>query len=409
MISSPRSAREVVLSRAKKRGGQPTVASRFLQRMVAAAGPVAMKEPEKGGERYLALARLLDRPTDFQPQRRPAPRPPVELRPKALSVTRVETLRRDPFAIYAEYILRLKALEPVDRDVGPRETGIAWHATLQEFVEAYPSGALPSEARDRLLSIARACFALLSEDPAFALHWPNIEKGLDFFLAFEREARGATTQIWVERQGAIVVPLVSGMPFKLSARADRIDFLQSGGARLIDYKSGAPPIAKDVKAGFSPQLTLEAAMLRQGGFEGLPALDAEEAIYLKLGGAAGGEEKHAGGKGENIGDLAEQHFAGLQTLLNAFACVDTPFCRAHSPNSCPVSRTTTISRESRNGRRPGARAIREIRREPRSRRPGILKTAAGPGLKSEDISLGLRQRRQRQDPCPDTAGAAAAA
>ena len=294
-----------------------------------------MKEPEERGERYLAFARALDRPTDFQPQRRPAPRPPVELRPKALSVTRIETLRRDPYAIYAEYILRLKALEAVERDIGPRETGMAWHASLQEFVEAYPSGALPSEARERLLSIARARFALLRDDPAFALHWPNIEKGLDFFLAFERETRGAVAQIWVERQGTIAVPLASGTPFKLTRASGPDRRLQSGGARVIDYKSGAPPTAKEVKAGFSPQLTLEAAMLRQGGFEGLPPLEAEEAIYLKLGGAAGGEEKHAGGKSENIVALAEQHFAGLQMLLDAFACEETPYLSRPFPKFAP--------------------------------------------------------------------------
>jgi ATP-dependent helicase/nuclease subunit B len=302
---------------------------------MAAAGPEAMKEPEERGERYLAFARALDRPTDFQPQPRPAPRPPVELRPKALSVTRIETLRRDPYAIYAEYILRLRALEAVERDMRPRETGIAWHAALQEFGEAYPSGALPPEARERLLSIAQARFALLRADPAFALHWPNIEKGLDFFLGFEHGTRGAIAQIWVERQGAIVVPLANGTPFELRARADRIDVLGSGGARLIDYKSGAPPIAKEVKAGFSPQLTLEAEMLRQGGFEGLPPLRAEEAIYLKLGGAAGGEEKHAGGKGENILALAEHHFAGLRTLLDAFACEDTPYLSRPFPRFVP--------------------------------------------------------------------------
>ncbi|HTZ68250.1 MAG TPA: PD-(D/E)XK nuclease family protein, partial [Roseiarcus sp.] len=328
-------AGEAILSRAKKRSGEPTVASRFLQRMAAAAGAEAMKAPEARGECYLALARALDRPAGLEPQRRPAPRPPVELRPKGLSVTRIETLRRDPYAIYAEYILRLKALEGVERGIDPRETGMAWHAALQEFVEAYPSGALPANARERLLAIARACFAPLRDDPAFALHWPNIEKGLDFFLAFEREARGAVAQIWVERQGAIAVPLAGGEPFKLSARADRIDVLHSGGVRLIDYKSGAPPSAKEVKAGFSPQLTLEAAMLRQGGFEGLPSLDAEEAIYLKLGGAQGGEEKHAGGKGENIGELAEQHFAGLQMLLGAFACEETPYLSRPFPKFAP--------------------------------------------------------------------------
>ncbi|MBV8797291.1 MAG: PD-(D/E)XK nuclease family protein, partial [Hyphomicrobiales bacterium] len=250
-------------------------------------------------------------------------------------VTRIETLRRDPYAIYAEYVLRLKALEAVEADVRPRETGIAWHAALQEFAEAYPSGGLPPDARDRLVAIARARFALLLDDPAFALHWPNIEKGLDFFLAFERKTRGAIAEIWVERQGAIVVPLDSGTPFKLSARADRIDLLQSGAARLIDYKSGAPPLAKEVKAGFSPQLTLEAEMLRRGGFEGLPPLDAAEALYLKLGGAAGGEEKHAGGKGENILELADQHFAGLKMLLDAFACADTPYLSRPFPKFVP--------------------------------------------------------------------------
>jgi ATP-dependent helicase/nuclease subunit B len=328
-------AREAILSRAKKRGGQPTVASRFLQRMAAAAGAKAVTEPEERGQRYLAYARALDRPTEFRAQRRPAPRPRVELRPKALSVTRIETLRRDPYAIYAEYVLRLKALEAVEADIRPRETGIAWHATLQEFVEAYPSGGLPPDAGDCLVAIARARFALLLDDPAFALHWPNIEKGLDFFLAFERRTRAAITQIWAERQGAVVVPLGNGTRFKLSARADRIDLLQSGAARLIDYKSGAPPIAKDVKAGFSPQLTLEAEMVRQGGFQGLPPLDVEEALYLKLGGAAGGEEKHAGGKGENILELAEQHFAGLKMLLDAFAFADTPYLSRPFPKFVP--------------------------------------------------------------------------
>jgi ATP-dependent helicase/nuclease subunit B len=328
-------AREAILSRAKKRGGQPTVASRFLQRMGAAAGVAAMTEPEERGERYLALARALDRPTEFRPQRRPAPRPPVELRPKTLSVTRIETLRRDPYAIYAEYILRLKALEAVERDIGPRETGMAWHATLQEFVEAYPSDVLPSDARERLLSIAQTRFALFRDDPAFALQWPNIERGLDFFLGFERDTRGAVARAWVERQGAIALPLANGTPFKLNARADRIDILQSGGARVIDYKSGEPPSAKDVKVGFSPQLTLEAAMLSQGGFKDLPPLDTEEAIYLKLGGASGGEERHAGGKGEKIMTLAEQHLAGLKTLLDAFACEDTPYLSRPFPKFAP--------------------------------------------------------------------------
>ena len=162
-------AHEAILSRAKKRGGEPTVASRFLQRLAAAAGAgsQAMAEAEERGGRYLAFARALDRPAEFRPAPRPAPRPPVELRPQALSVTRIETLRRDPYAIYAEYILDLKPLEAVERDIGPREAGNAWHAALQEFVETYPSGALPPEARRSSL-----------RDRARALRAPSRRSGL---------------------------------------------------------------------------------------------------------------------------------------------------------------------------------------------------------------------------------------
>jgi ATP-dependent helicase/nuclease subunit B len=243
-----------------------------------------------------------------------------------LSVTRIETLRRDPYAIYAEYILRLKALDPVEHEIGPREIGTAWHAALQEFVETYPSGLLPPDARDRLFSIARQRFTSLLADTSFAaLNWPRIETGLDFFLAFERKSRPNTERVLVEQQSAVPIPLASGAPFKLSARADRIDVLRSGGARLIDYKSGTPPGAREVEVGFAPQLTLEAAILRRGGFPGLPALDPAEALYLKLGGPGGGVEKRAGGEKADIGKLAEKHFSELKLLLDQFCREETPY------------------------------------------------------------------------------------
>ncbi len=173
--------------------------------------------------------------------------------------------------------------------------------------------------------MARTCFALLSDDPVSRSTGPISKKASS--SSSPSSAIHATRSREAGSSGRARLPCRSRAEssFKLSARADRIDFLQSGGARLIDYKSGAPPSAKDVKAGFSPQLTLEAAMLQQGGFEGLPSLETEQAIYLKLGGAAGGEEKHAGGKSEKILELAEQHFAGLKMLLDAFACEDTPY------------------------------------------------------------------------------------
>jgi ATP-dependent helicase/nuclease subunit B len=318
-------AREAVITRSKKRGGEPMVASRFLLRISAAAGARVFEAAERRGGVYLAYARALDEPVAIAPVRRPEPRPPVELRPRSLSVTRVETLRRDPYAIYAERILGLKPLPPIEREPGQREVGEAWHGALQDFAERYSSGPLPPEARADLLRFARTRFAALLEEPAFGgVMWPNIEKAIDFVLDFERERRDDIARIWIERQGEIVFMLHDGTPFKLTARADRIDVMRSSAATLIDYKSGTPPGVKEVKVGFAPQLTLEAAILARGGFEGVEAQTLAEALYLKLGGKDGGQARPAAG-GENVAKLAEKHFFDLKALLDQFSDPDTPY------------------------------------------------------------------------------------
>jgi ATP-dependent helicase/nuclease subunit B len=325
-FASALGAPETIISRAKKRDGEPTVASRFLQRMGAAAGADAIVAAEQRGEAYLRLARRLDQPIRVAPIARPAPKPPAALRPRSLSVTRIETMRRDPYSIYAERILRLQALEPIERDLGARELGEAWHGALQDFAELYPSGALPADAREVLLGIARARFALMLPDPGFAgLSWPTIEKAVDFVLDFEGESRPMIDRIWVERAGEIAFPLCGGEPFRLTARADRIDVLRTGRARLIDYKSGQPPGPKEVAVGFAPQLTLEAAMLMQGGFEGLGKLTPTQALYLKLGGPDGGQERSATANNADIVALAEKHLLELKTMLNQFAFAATPY------------------------------------------------------------------------------------
>jgi ATP-dependent helicase/nuclease subunit B len=157
--------------------------------------------------------------------------------------------------------------------------------------------------------------------------WPNVERSLDFFLAFERESRGEVARIQVECGGAISFALSDGEPFTLTARADRIDVLRSGGGRLIDYKSGAPPGPNEVKVGFAPQLTLEAAILKRGGFKGIGALEPERAIYVKLGGMNGGALWDAAGAraDASVAALADEHLSELKALLDQFAHPRTPY------------------------------------------------------------------------------------
>jgi len=319
--------RKVILSRAAKRGGAPTVASRFLQRM-AALGDSAWEDCVARGKIYVDLARAIDRPLEAAPQiKRPMPAPPIELRPQSLSVTRIETLRRDPYAIYAEMILKLAELAPLGGAPGAAEVGSAVHAALERFVAVYPSGALPPEARDKLCALLREGLEGNLDDPDFkAFQWPRFEKTIDFYLGFEARRRVGLKEIKTEIDGKLVMPLDDGSFFTLKARADRIEIRADGGVALVDYKTGTPPGKNEILVGFAPQLTLEAAMAKEGAF-GLGAkIVSIEGLYLKLGGVEGGKEFPLDFKDKaSLVSVAADHFAGLVDLLNQFRDPATPY------------------------------------------------------------------------------------
>ncbi len=317
---------KVILSRAQKRGGAPTVASRFLQRL-AALGDETFGACARRGKKYVELARLIDRPlASAREIRRPLPKPPLELRPTGLSVTKIEILRRDPYALYAEKILGLIPLDAIARAPGPAEAGSAIHAALDAFVKANPRGALPVGARDALSQLLREALKANLDDPDFfAFTWPRLEKMIDFYLRFEAARREAAHEIKTEIAGKCEMTLGDGSLFALTARADRLEIGRDGAVTLVDYKTGQPPGQEEIRVGFSPQLTLEAAMARRGAFGFSAGLAEISALYLKLGGAAGGETKPVVFKADAFMDVAEKHFADLTDLLTQFRDPATPY------------------------------------------------------------------------------------
>ncbi len=326
-FSAALGAPEAIVSRAKKRLGAPTVASRFLQRLGAVAGEAEMAAMQRRGERWLGYARALDHGETRERLARPEPKPAVELRPTKLSVTRIETLRRDPYAIFAERILDLTPLSPIGAAAGAREVGLIWHAVLEEFSRSAPPGEPAEDAEPRLIAVAERLFAPLLADPAFrALSWPRIAMGLERFLAFDAERRAEALALYFERDGALEIAVPGAPPFTLTARADRIETLPNGGAALVDYKTGSPPGDKEVAVGFAPQLTLEAAMLARGAFADVGAREAEALIYFKLGGADGGDARAVKPpKESSLKAVIESHYAGLQELIAQFSDPETPY------------------------------------------------------------------------------------
>jgi ATP-dependent helicase/nuclease subunit B len=278
-------ADDVILSHAAKVGGAPAVASRFLHRLEAVAGEERWHAAKAAGEKYVRFADQLDQPDKIEPIPQPAPKPPRATRPLKLSVTAIEDWLRDPYTIYAKYILKLAPLDPVDMPLSAADRGSAIHDALGEFTQTFAT-TLPKHPALALRGIGEKYFAPLMERPeARALWWPRFLRIAEWFADWEIARRDNLSMIAAEIRGEISISLDHDRIFVLSARADRIERRHDGTFAILDYKTGQPPTGKQVRMGLSPQLTLEAAILREGGFEGILAgSPVGELVYVRLSG-----------------------------------------------------------------------------------------------------------------------------
>jgi ATP-dependent helicase/nuclease subunit B len=273
-VSAPR----VVLSRSKRGAEAETVPSRWLNRLVnlmsglpQKRGPDALAAMRARGDIWLQLARAFDAAPIAKPALRPSPRPPIEARPRKLSVTEIKTLIRDPYAIYARHVLKLKPLDPLRPEADPRLRGIALHEILEVFLR-HGGG-----TRDTLLAIADAVLAERVAWPLARTIWRSrIAKAADAFLDFSASTGG--TPVLLEEKGAVQLP---GLDFTLTGKPDRIDRLDDGRLYLIDYKTGAPP-TKPEQDHFDKQLYLIAAMAEEGAFKALGPQRAAKIAYVGL-------------------------------------------------------------------------------------------------------------------------------
>ena len=313
------------------------------------------------------------------PVNRPAPKPPVEKRPRSLSVTRIETLRRDPYAIYAERILKL---QPSRRRSSGR-SGRARRATpgtRRSRISPKPSrpARLPAEARAALVGFARGRFAALLETRPSRVSTGRTSRRRSTSSSGSRpkaaaRSSGSTSNAWACSNSRCAMARRS----RLTARADRIDSLADGEARLIDYKSGMPPSKREVTIGLAPQLTLEAAILAKADSPISDELPRQQALYLKLGGPDGG--RRAMRPTRRAARRARRpHLADLKVLLNQFADPDTPYLSRPMPKfASRFADYDHLARVKEWSLAGGAgEARRGTRHEPPPRHPGALRNQA---------------------------------
>jgi ATP-dependent helicase/nuclease subunit B len=299
-------APRVVLTRSLKRDAAPSVASRWLWRLetLARGAGIDIKREQDA----LSWSRALDVPDRIAPIRAPKPKPPAEKRLARISVTQVETLIRDPYAIYARRILGLEVLKPIGAEAAAAERGTAIHKAIERFKDN---------------GDAKRLLALLDEELRHAGFSPErrladrarLQASADAYCAWLKDNGAA--QIYREAKGKLDVKGVL-----LTGTADRIEIAKHG-ATILDFKTGAPPSNEQVKTGLAPQLLLEAAMLARGAFEDAPKALTHDLIYWRFGGA---EPKPRAVKlDEGAADAAEEAFANLQNLLARYGEPAQPF------------------------------------------------------------------------------------
>lgn len=320
-------AKEIVLSRAAKVAGAPTVASRFVQRIAALAGE-RWKDAKKRGDLYLSHAQSLDEPQGPpKPAPRPAPNPPLDIRPHRLSVTSIEDWLRDPYTIYARYVLNLQPLDAVDTPPGAADRGSIIHHAIGAFTVRY-AAALPADPEKALIDLGRDSFAPLVDYPeARAFWWPRFLRIAGWFTNWESGRRPALAAVFGEIDGALEIA-IGKKTFTLTARADRIERQNNGGYVVVDYKTGQPPSDKQVLAGLAPQLTLEAAILRGGGFakHGASAGPVAAITYVRLkGGEPAGDSRDVKFKDTSPDEAADKARAKLTGVATRFLIDGEPY------------------------------------------------------------------------------------
>ncbi|WP_170373139.1 double-strand break repair protein AddB [Ruegeria arenilitoris] len=280
-------ATEVWLTRAVRSDDAETVPSRWLNRLTNLlqglpdqGGRAALEQMRDRGKTWLRWSEMLEQAPRIAAAPRPSPRPPVVARPRRLSVTEIKRLIRDPYAIYAKHVLRLKPLDPLVQAPDALLRGIVIHEILEHFVkDSVLDSALLT--RDNFLKRAEALLDQHVAWPTARKLWlARLERIADDFLRAEISRRSDGGPIAFEAKMRLTL---EPLGFALNGRADRIDRNSRGALTIIDYKTGTPP-SESQQAKFDKQLLIEAAMAEQGGIEGFDPMAVASAVFIGMGG-----------------------------------------------------------------------------------------------------------------------------
>ena len=148
---------------------------------------------------------------------------------------------RDPYAIYARHVLGLEPLKP---DLGGARSGAARHHLPwrhRRFPRRPSRRHLPRRCRGQARRPTAAVISSRSPTiPASSASGGRASAASrsGWRSRSRRCAQGVETRASPSAMASIDLD-IAGEPFRLSCRADRIDLMADGTARIVDYKTGS--------------------------------------------------------------------------------------------------------------------------------------------------------------------------
>jgi ATP-dependent helicase/DNAse subunit B len=215
------------------------------------------------------------------------------------SVSQIECWLGCPFQFFAERVLRIDETEAPEYGFDPQVRGSILHEALHTLMSAYagrPVREIPLEeaavAAESALNTAFDRLAWQARSARPGLRRVEQARMLRDLQRYVHTLSGEE-QAWEARhfevgfglgegapptQGTPFVLDTAAGPLRFSGRIDRMDALGERW-RILDYKSGGLPTAREIKKGLHVQLAIYALAVEQ---HLLPGVRCEEALYVGL-------------------------------------------------------------------------------------------------------------------------------
>lgn len=297
--------KEVIMTRSQRVNGTPAIPSRFLLKLES--GLKKSNFHLNKDHQILSYVRHFTNTVKSKAISAPVPAPELKARPRKLSVTEVEVLLKDPYSIYAKHILKLKPLNDLDIEADAKEFGILIHKIFQLHINK------------QTFNLDSLFLKVFQNSPHKKIWWIRIQRAYDWFLSQVKDCD--FSHIHTEVFGNLTFQSLGGS-FTLTGIADRID-CQKNSVEIIDYKTGAIPLAKNIKNGRSSQLPMEGIILKEGGFKDIGKLALSNLVFWHVTGKQNKGSLYP--IKDDLENLLKNTEKGLKNLVHQFDQQETPY------------------------------------------------------------------------------------